>query len=121
MALKITIPIGTDKGITDEAYVRISSYNLQKGGSATFQIEILQNESIAKEANVMQIPNLAKNAQIGDMIWIPLTSEVTDEEGNKSFVVDLSPAEGVDIFTFGYSNLRDKLVGLFGEKNVVNC
>lgn len=121
MGLKITTPIGTDKGITDEAYVRISSYNLQRGGSATFQIEVLQNESIAKEANVMQIPNLAKNAQIGDMIFVSLTSEIVDEEGNKSFVTDLSSAIGVDIFAFGYAHLKTKLVDLFGEENVIDC
>jgi hypothetical protein len=36
-------------------------------------------------------------------------------------VPDLSSAEGVDIFAFGYSHLKAKLVGLFGAENVVDC
>ena len=49
MALKITTQIGTDKGITAEAYVRITNYQLNKFGSASFQIEIFQSEADAAE------------------------------------------------------------------------
>ncbi len=120
MALKITTPIGTDKGITDEAYVRISSYNLQTAGSATFHIEIYENESVFK-GETPELAGIARNSQIGDMIVVALNSTVTDEDGKSTIVKDLSPAVGVDIFTFGYASLKDKLVGLFGEKNVIDC
>ena len=44
MALKITTQIGTDKGITSEAYVRIADYQISKYGSANFRIELFQSE-----------------------------------------------------------------------------
>jgi hypothetical protein len=116
MGLKITTPIGTDKGITEEAYVRIAGYNLQKAGSATFTTEIFMNQ---EDSDSMM--NTCKNSQIGDMIVVSLNTEVENEDGKKSIVTDLSPAVGVDIFTFGYASLKDKLVGLFGEKNVIDC
>lgn len=116
MALKITTAIGTDKGITEEAYIRIGSYNLQKAGTATLGVEIYQSKADAD--NFMAS---SKNSQIGDLIMIPLLKETEDKEGNKSYSVDLSPAIGVDIFTFGYAQLKTKLVGLFGEKNVIDC
>lgn len=116
MALKITTAIGTDKGITSEAYVRIGSYNLQKAGSATLGVEIYQSESDSDS-----FMNTAKNSQIGDLIVVSLNSEVEDEEGKKSIVTDLSPAIGVDIFTFGYAELKTKLISLFGEENVIDC
>lgn len=143
MALKITTQIGTDKGITSEAYVRIANYQLSKFGSANFQVEIYQSEAdVPTPGNAM--PGLmggqARNQQIGDSIYVQLTTQEerevtypvpgTDVEGNPFpdrtetitvTVPDLSSAEGVDIFTFGYSHLKAKLVGLFGAENVVDC
>ena len=143
MALKITTQIGTDKGITSEAYVRISNYQLSKFGSANFQIEIFQSEEdAAPSTNGMpgMMAGQARNQQIGDSIYVQLTRQeertvsysVTgvDAEGNALpdrvetitiYVPDLSSAEGVDIFAFGYSHLKAKLVDLFGEDNVVDC
>ena len=143
MALKITTQIGTDKGITSEAYVRISNYQLSKFGSANFNLEIFQSEEDAVPGSA-SIPGIAagqaRNQQIGDNIYILLTKEIEeiisvaqpglDEEGNPlpnidqvvtKTVTDLSSAEGVDIFAFGYSHLKAKLVDLFGEDNVVDC
>jgi hypothetical protein len=143
MALKITTQIGTDKGITSEAYVRISNYQLSKFGSASFQIEIFQSEedAITSSANIpgMMISQ-SRNQQIGDNLYISLTQQVEetisvpqlglDEEGNAlpnvdqvitKTIPDLSSAEGVDIFEFGYTHLKAKLVDLFGEENIVDC
>ena len=143
MALKITTQIGTDKGVTSEAYVRISNYQLSKYGSANFQVEIFQSEEDATSPS-LGIPGMAigqaRNQQIGDSIYIALTKEVEetisvpqlglDEEGNSlpnvdqiitKTVLDLSSAEGVDIFAFGYSHLKAKLVDLFGDENIVDC
>lgn len=143
MALKITTQIGTDKGITSEAYVRIANYQLSKLGSANFQVEIYQSQAdVPTPGNAM--PGLmggqARNQQIGDSIYVQLTTQEerevtypvpgTDVDGNPFpdrtetitvTVPDLSSAEGVDIFTFGYSHLKAKLVGLFGAENVVDC
>lgn len=143
MALKITTQIGTDKGITSEAYVRIANYHLSKFGSANFGIEIYQSEEDATPAaNAMPgvMGGQARNQQIGDSIYVQLTTQQerevtyavpgTDVDGNPFpdrtetitvSVPDLSSAEGVDIFTFGYSHLKAKLVDLFGAENVVDC
>ena len=143
MALKITTQIGTDKGITSEAYVRISNYQLSKFGSASFQVEIFQSEedAITSAANIpgMMISQ-SRNQQIGDNLYISLTQQVEetisvpqlglDEEGNAlpnvdqvitKTIPDLSSAEGIDIFEFGYTHLKAKLVDLFGEENIVDC
>jgi hypothetical protein len=143
MALKITTQIGTDKGITSEAYVRIANYQLSKFGSANFNLEIFQSEENAAPAdNGMPgvMSGQARNQQIGDSIYVLLTKQVEEtisvpqpglnEEGNPlpnvdqvmtKTVPDLSSAEGVDIFAFGYSHLKAKLVDLFGEENIVDC
>jgi len=143
MALKITTQIGTDKGITSEAYVRIANYQLSKFGSANFQVEIYQSEEdVPTAGNAMpgMMGGQARNQQIGDSIYVQLTKQVTetvsyptpgvDADGNPlpdrvetitKSVPDLSSAEGVDIFAFGYSHLKAKLVDLFGADNVVDC
>jgi hypothetical protein len=143
MALKITSQIGTDKGITSEAYVRILNYQLSKFGSANFNLEIFLSEEDATLVGG-SMPGMmagqARNQQIGDAIYVQLTKQVEetisvpqpglDIEGNPlpnvdqvitKTVPDLSSAEGVDIFAFGYSHLKAKLVDLFGEENIVDC
>ena len=168
MALKITTQIGTDKGITSEAYVRIADYQISKYGSANFRIELFQSQEDATPAG--SYPNMgggiARNQQIGESLYVPMTKQVEetrtvqrmvpvqvefeeevpgplDEEGNPTSttvtrtrietqeqdveetitktVPDLSPAEGVDVFEFGYGHLKTKLEGLFGADNVVDC
>lgn len=143
MALKITTQIGTDKGITSEAYVRISNYQLSKFGSASFQIEIYQSEEDSVSSMTATpgiIAGQARNQQIGDTIYVQLTKQEerttsyptpgVDADGNPLpdrvetitvSIPDLSSAEGIDIFAFGYSHLKAKLVGLFGAENVVDC
>lgn len=168
MALKITTQIGTDKGITSEAYVRIADYQISKYGSANFRIELFQSQEDATPAG--SYPNMgggiARNQQIGESLYVPMTKQVeetrtvqrmvpvqvefeeevagpVDEEGNPTTVTvtrtrtemqeqeveetitktvaDLSSAEGVDVFEFGYGHLKMKLEGLFGADNVVDC
>jgi hypothetical protein len=143
MALKITTQIGTDKGITSEAYVRISNYQLNKFGSANFQIEIFQSEDDATPNTTVMTSSMAgqaRNQQIGEYVYVSLMAQEerqvshpvagVDADGNALpdrvetitvSVPDLSSAEDVDIFTFGYSHLKAKLVDLFGEENIVDC
>lgn len=171
MALKITSEIGTDQGITNEAYVRIVNYNINKGGQANFALQIFNSEAAATASVFVNAPvasgsSVARNAQIGDIFTVQLTKEIESthkvmrsvptevevteevitpgaegqepttelvtkkivqsimtevEEPTVKIVPDLSPLEGVDIFTFGYGKLKTRLEELFGEGNVVNC
>jgi len=171
MALKITAQIGTDQGITSEAYVRIMSYQINKIGNAYFSIQLFKSEEDATEVSASGPLGIAgpvaRNAQIGDSLMVPMTKVITVtqtvkrtvpeeqeisetitlppseeggesttqtvtrtqtvyvekdvEEGIQKTVPDLSGAEGIDIFEFGYSKLKEKLVGLFGEENVDDC
>lgn len=80
MALKITTQIGTDKGITSEAYVRIADYQVSKYGSASFRIELFQSQEDSVVSNGMYPMPMgggqARNQQIGDNLWVALTKEV---------------------------------------------
>ncbi len=80
MALKITTQIGTDKGITSEAYVRIADYQVSKYGSASFRIELFQSQADSVNNNGMSPMPLsggqARNQQIGDSLWVAMTKEV---------------------------------------------
>lgn len=79
MALKITTQIGTDKGITSEAYVRIADYHLSKYGSANFRIELFQSQADAAPSSPMYPSGgvgQARNQQIGENLWVALTKEV---------------------------------------------
>ena len=139
MALKITTQVGTDKGITSEAYVLISEYKILKYGLASFTLEIYQSEAEKNASNNVSIlnDNKVKNQQIGTDLLVPLLKDVSHtttitnvntygeeiitEEVIIVKVPDLSMVKEVDIFTFGYSHLKTKLVDLFGEGNVVDC
>lgn len=171
MALKITTPLGTDRGITSEAYIRIADYQISKYGSASFRIEIYQSEAdVATPGTYGPVPmggGTARNQQIGDSLFVSLTKQeertitvkrmvpvqvevdqevagIPNEDGTPGTpttvkvtrtemqeqdvqetitvtVPDLTPAEDVDIFEFGYGKLKEKLVALFGADNVVDC
>ena len=168
MAIKITAQIGTDKGITSEAYVRIADYQISKYGSANLRIELFQSEEdVASPGTPGIYPGMgggiARNQQIGESLYVAMTKQVSEtvtvkrmvsvetseevsvpspveggepttqtvtrysmeeqdvEETITKTVPDLSSAEGIDIFEFGYAHLKTKLEGLFGADNVVDC
>jgi hypothetical protein len=83
MALKITTNIGTDRGITNEAYIRISDYNLSKnGGGANFRLEIFQSSEDATPSQPgIMASGSARNQQIGENLyvsfWKTIETEVT--------------------------------------------
>lgn len=94
MALKITTQIGTDKGITSEAYVRIADYQVSKLGSANFRIELFQSEA-DKLSNTVMAPiygGQARNQQIGENVWVPMTKEVEDTRTVQRSVEVVTPA-----------------------------
>ena len=77
MAIKITAQIGTDLGITSEAYLRITNYQIQKGGFANFQTQLFLNEEAATSTSALYpYPaaggNAARNQQIGDNLYVDL-------------------------------------------------
>jgi P2-related tail formation protein len=141
MALKITTQIGTDRGITNEAYIRISDYQISKpAASATFRIEIYQSQPT--ESEVTGFGTFARNQQIGDALYVSLmkpvektvtgiritgyteTQEPIEESYTQTITVqelDLSGAEATNIFAFGYAKLKIKLQDLFGAGNVIDC
>jgi len=169
MALKITSQIGTDKGITSEAYIRIADYQISKYGSANFRIEIYQSQADLTPTAGYPGPftGAARNQQIGESLYVPMTKQVTEtvtvkrmvpvqvefeeqvtvpatEEGGEpttqtvtrtrselqeqdveeeitKTVPDMSGAEEIDIFAFGYGKLKAKLNDLFGAEHVVDC
>lgn len=61
MGIKITKQIGTDRGITSEAYIRIVDYNFNKQGQANFRTELFLNKDVSK----VPFGNQANNTEIG--------------------------------------------------------
>jgi hypothetical protein len=77
MAIKITAQIGTDLGITNEAYLRITNYQIQKGGFANFQTQLYLNEEAATSSSALypapgMVGNIARNQQIGENLYVDL-------------------------------------------------
>jgi hypothetical protein len=78
MAIKITKEIGTDLGITSEAYLRITNYNVQKGGFANFSTQLYLSQEAAHSGSNNLYPgpamggSVARNQQIGDNLNVDL-------------------------------------------------
>jgi hypothetical protein len=81
MAVKITTNIGTDLGITNEAYVRIADYSVSKnGGGANFRLEIFQSQEDATSSQPgIMTGRSARNQQIGDNLYISFWKSVETE------------------------------------------
>jgi hypothetical protein len=87
MALKITKQIGTNQGITSEAYVRIEQYTIDKAnGNLNINTSMYLNEETAVSAsrteyNVWNSPmtlmSTAQNVNYPTSYSFPLTSSVT--------------------------------------------
>jgi mannose/fructose/N-acetylgalactosamine-specific phosphotransferase system component IID len=140
MGLKINTEIQTDKGTITGVYVRIINYSLSKYGNFTLNYQLFSSEE-AKEALVLYSEYLVKSEQVGNQLNIMLgtpiqetitikrqvtVSEGSTEERTEQRVVDriqpdLSPLENVNIFTFGYAKVKEKLVSLYGAENIIDC
>lgn len=77
MALKITKKIGTDMGITNEAYIRIVNYNINKNGIANFALQTFMSatDAVAISSNVPGSAGTVRNAAIGDHFTVHLLKE----------------------------------------------
>jgi len=84
MALKINNQIGCDQGITDQAYIRINTYNIDKvNGNIDIHYSTYLNEEASKPINMINSPTMnrsngqpIRNNKIGDSFNIPLKKEV---------------------------------------------
>lgn len=78
MALKILKEIGTNKGITSNAYLRIYNYQISKGGYLQLSVQMFPSES---EANLPFDEVVAGmecfNVEIQNMFKIPLVKKMT--------------------------------------------
>ena len=99
MALKITTPLGTDRGITCEAYVRIADYQVSKYGSANFRVELFLNqEDTVATDRPMWGGGQARNQQIGESVGVQMTKEVeatrTVQQRVEVLVAEVLDSEG---------------------------
>ena len=136
MAFKINTPIGTDAGIIDGAYVRISGYNINKNGDIVFIIDIFKDKD-ATEYDTAYIPTIHPNKlqskEIGISLDLKMTNKIEytktitkqvdgiDTEMEETFtkkVSDLSVFENKTIFEVGYEKLGEKLASLYGAENI---
>lgn len=80
MAIKITKQIGTDAGITSEAYVRIVNYNISKAGIAHFSLQTFMSQEDVPAVYVNGPGNTGtvKNNTIGETFQVPLQKEVEE-------------------------------------------
>jgi hypothetical protein len=91
MADRINKEIVTSKGVTSEAYVRISKYEIDKAGDASFKIEVFLNqESSTTVDGGLFNPVSATIADIGPYVVVPLKKTIKVSVPNKrTEVVDV--------------------------------
>ena len=120
MGLKITTQIGTDKGITSEAYIRISNYNISKYGVLFLNYETFLKQSDAPAYGDPEFKllydEIAKNQQIGMQISIQMKNEIDGVEK-----VDMSVITNGSVFAYGYAKLKEYLIAIYGAKNIIDC
>lgn len=136
MAFKINKAIGTDAGIITGAYVRISSYEINKNGRVNFILDVFEN----KDASVIESPQLPtvhpnklQSKEIGLCLELDMSEKVkytktitkqvdgVDTEMEEEFtkkVSDISVFENRTIFDVGYEKLGEKLSALYGAENI---
>lgn len=77
MAFKINKEIVTSKGVTSEAYVRISKYEVDKVGKATFKVDSFLSEQTVLDAfDTPYNPERAIIHEVGETIMIWLQKDI---------------------------------------------
>lgn len=103
MAIRLNTQIGTSGGITNQAYIRIGNYLIDKSNSnVRFGLEIYNQESDKTNRD-----NMVSNKQIGNFVY--------------SKVQNFTEFENTDIFTAGYSQLRTHLQNIYGAGSTIDC
>lgn len=132
MAIKITTQIGTDLGITSEAYLRIVNYNIQKGGYANFQTQLFLDEEAANSGSNLY-PGMggmtARNQQIGESLYVDLRvpsesvvyrtvnmpSQSVDESGSITYTnVETTVSESVTVMVPDFTQVEEANIFEFG-------
>lgn len=132
MAIKIATEIGTSQGITNEAYVRIYRYVIDRNkGALELYVNVFKSEESAKllETNISSRVGapinerfIAKVDAIPHWHSIPMLrveQEVIDGRVYEKQVPDFSALEGGDIFSKAYPLLKEKLANDLAERNVI--
>ena len=132
MAIKIAAEIGTSQGITDEAYVRIYRYVVDRNkGALELYVNVFKNEETARllETNIsnrMGAPInerfLAKVDAIPNWHSLPMVrveQEVIDGRVYEKKVPDFTVLEGDNIFAKAYPLLKEKIAADLIERNVI--
>ena len=134
MAIKITTQIGTDLGITSEAYLRITNYQIQKGGFANFQTQLfLDTEAATSSSNLYPTPgiggSIARNQQVGDNLYVDLRvpsesvvyrtvnmpSQSVDESGSITYTnVETTVSESVTVMVPDFTEVEEANIFEFG-------
>jgi hypothetical protein len=132
MAIKITTQIGTDLGITSEAYLRIVNYNIQKGGYANFQTQLfLDTEAANSGSNLYPGTGgqIARNQQIGESLYVDLRtpsqsvvyrtvnmpSQSIDESGSVTYTnVETTVSESVTVMIPDFTEVEAASIFEFG-------
>ena len=134
MAIKITKQIGTDLGITNEAYLRITNYSIQKGGYASFQTQLyLNTEAATSGSSLYPGPAMggstARNQQIGDNLNVDLRvpsqsviyrtvsmpSQSIDESGSITYTnVETTISESVTYMVPDFTAVEETNIFEFG-------
>ena len=132
MAIKITTQIGTDLGITSEAYLRIVNYNIQKGGYANFQTQLFLDAEAATSGSNLY-PGMggmtARNQQIGESLYVDLRvpsesvvfrtmnipSQSVDESGSITYTtVETTVSESVTVMVPDFTQVEEANIFEFG-------
>jgi hypothetical protein len=88
MALKITTQIGTNRGITSEAYLRIVNYQISKLGYLQLNTQMFLSEEIASTPIDQIVAGMeCFNTDIQNSLKIPLTQTLT-RTVTKNILVD---------------------------------
>lgn len=134
MAIKITKQIGTDLGITSEAYLRITNYNVQKSGFANFQTQLYLSQEAATSGSTNLYPGpamggSARNQQIGDSLNVDLRvpsqsvtyrtvsmpSQSIDESGSITYTnVETEISESVTYMVPDFTEVEEANIFEFG-------
>jgi hypothetical protein len=103
MAIRVNTQIGTSGGITNQAYVRIASYLIDKINlQVRFNLEIYNSEADKNNRD-----NMVSNKQIGNYVFRKVSN--------------FNDFESTDIFTAGYSDLRNHLQTIYGPSSTTDC
>lgn len=109
MGLKIIKEIQTEKGLTSEAYVRISGYSITKYSGLSLVIEVFKSQSdLTALTTAVEINKIiSKSTEIGQSMYIN--------------PFNIATLDNINISTYAYNKLKEKLSTVFGAENIVDC